>query len=45
MTRALGLLVLCAATLSPARATDPVALFDGKGISKWYTFLRDHSKE
>ena len=30
MTRSLGLLVLCAATLPPARAGEPVALFDGK---------------
>ena len=30
MTRAFGLLLFCAATLSPARAAEPVALFDGK---------------
>ncbi len=45
MTRALGLLVLCAATLPPARAGEPVALFDGKDTARWYTFLRDHGKD
>lgn len=45
MTRAPGLLMLCALTLAPARAADPVALFDGKDTSKWYTFLRDHGKD
>jgi hypothetical protein len=45
MTRTLGLLLLCAATLSPVRAGEPVALFDGKDISKWYTFLRDYGKD
>jgi hypothetical protein len=45
MTRALGLLVLCAAILPPARAGEPVALFDGKDTAKWYTFLRDHGKD
>ncbi len=45
MTRALGLLVLFAVTLPPARAGEPVALFDGKDIAKWYTFLRDHGKD
>ncbi len=45
MTRALGLLMLCAATLAPARAGEPVALFDGKDIAKWYSFLRDHGKD
>ncbi len=45
MTRALGLLLLCTATLSPARAGEPVALFDGKDIARWYTFLRDHGKD
>ena len=44
MTRALGLLVLCAATLPPARAGEPVALFGGKDTARWYTFLRDHGK-
>jgi hypothetical protein len=44
MTRALSLLVLSVA-LAPARAAEPVALFDGKGIGKWYTFLRDHGKD
>ena len=44
MTRALGLLLLCAATLTSARAGEPVALFDGKDTAKWYTFLRDHGK-
>ena len=45
MTRALGLLVLFAATLPPARAGEPVALFDGKDTARWYTFLRDHGKD
>jgi hypothetical protein len=44
MTRALSLLVLYTVTLPPARAGEPVALFDGKDIGKWYTFLRDHGK-
>lgn len=44
MTRALGLL-LSVATLSPARAGEPVALFDGKDVSRWYAFLRDHGKD
>jgi hypothetical protein len=44
MTRALSLLVLFAA-LAPARAAEPVALFDGKDASKWYTFLKDHGKD
>jgi len=45
MTRVLGLLLLCAATDLPARAGEPVALFDGKDTAKWYTFLRDHGKD
>jgi hypothetical protein len=45
MTRALGLLALCAATLLPARAAESVALFDGKDIGKWYTFIREHGKD
>ena len=45
MTRALGLLLLCAATLPSARAGEPVALFDGKVTARWYTFLRDHGKD
>lgn len=45
MTRALGLMMLCAATLPPARAGEPVALFDGKDTARWYTFLRDHGKD
>jgi hypothetical protein len=44
MTRALGVLILCSAILAPARAADPVVLFDGKDTAKWYTFLRDHGK-
>jgi hypothetical protein len=43
--RVLALLMLCAATLSPARAGEAIALFDGKDIAKWYTFLRDHGKD
>jgi hypothetical protein len=45
MTRALSLLVLSALTLAPARAAEPVALFDGKDMARWYTFLRDHGKD
>jgi hypothetical protein len=45
MVRAFGLLILCTATLPPARGAEPVALFDGKDIAKWYTFLRDHGKD
>src|SRR5690349_383525 len=45
MTRALGLLTLCVATLLPARAAAPVPLFDGKDFARWYTFLRDHGKD
>src|SRR3954447_24066261 len=45
MTRALGLFLLCAATIAPARAGEPVALFDGKDTTKWYTFLKDHGKD
>src|SRR5690349_974494 len=45
MTRALGLLMLCAAALPPVRAGEPVALFDGKDTARWYTFLRDHGKD
>ena len=45
MMRVLGLLMLCATTLPPARAGEPIALFDGKDIAKWYTFLQDHGKD
>jgi hypothetical protein len=45
MTRSLGLLLLCAATLPTARAGEPIALFDGKDTARWYTFLRDHGKD
>ena len=45
MTRTIGLLILCAATLSSARAGEPVALFEGKDTAKWYTFLRDHGRD
>ena len=44
MTRALSLLVL-SATLASARAAEPVALFDGKDASKWYTYFKDHGKD
>src|SRR5262245_8694160 len=44
MTRTLSLLVLSTA-LASARAAEPVALFDGKDTSKWYTFLKDHGKD
>jgi len=45
MTRSLAALLLSALTLSPAYAAEPVALFDGKDMSKWYTYLRDHGKD
>lgn len=45
MTRALGLMMLCAATIPPARAGEPVPLFAGKDTTRWYTFLRDHGKD
>ena len=45
MTRAAALVLLSALTLSPARGAEPVALFDGTDMSKWYTFLRDHGKD
>jgi Domain of Unknown Function (DUF1080) len=46
MTRyALGLLMIFAPILVPARAAEPVVLFDGKDIARWYTFLRDHGKD
>lgn len=45
MTRPLGLLMLSALVVSPARAADPVPLFDGKDLGKWYTFLRNHGKD
>jgi hypothetical protein len=45
MTRSLGLLLLCTATILPARAAEPIALFDGKDMARWYTFLRDHGKD
>jgi hypothetical protein len=41
MTRILCLLTLCA----PALAAEPVALFDGKDTSKWYSYLRDQGKD
>ena len=45
MRCATGLLILSAAIVFPARAAEPVALFDGKDMSKWYTFLRDHGQD
>jgi hypothetical protein len=45
MKRVFALLLLSAVTLSPARGAEPVALFDGKDLSKWYTYLRDHGKD
>lgn len=44
MPRLLGSFLLAAVAL-PAQAAEPVALFDGKDMSKWYTFLRDHGKD
>ncbi len=45
MTRAIGLLILCATILPSAQAGEPVALFDGKDTAKWYTYLRDHGRD
>jgi len=45
MTRVLSLLMLSALAVPPARAADPVALFDGKDLGKWYTYLRDFGKD
>jgi hypothetical protein len=42
-TRLATLLILAA--LAPARAAEPVALFDGKDLVHWYTFLKDHGKD
>jgi hypothetical protein len=41
MTRILCLLILAA----PAPSAEPVALFDGKDLGKWYTYLRDQGKD
>ena len=41
MIRVVCLLTLCA----PALAAEPVALFDGKDLGRWYTYLRDHGKD
>jgi len=45
MARVLGTLLLIIPALTPAQAAEPVALFDGKDLGKWYTFLRDHGKD
>jgi hypothetical protein len=45
MTRVLGLLLLSALAPVPARAAEPVPLFDGKDLGKWYTYLRDRGKD
>jgi hypothetical protein len=45
MTRVLALSLLCALAAHPASAGEPVALFDGKDMARWYTFLRDHGKD
>lgn len=42
MNRILSLMTLATLSLSAAAAKDPVKLFDGKDIAKWYTFLKDH---
>jgi hypothetical protein len=41
MTRLLCLVILA----TPALAAEPVALFDGKDLGKWYTYLRDQGKD
>lgn len=45
MLRALGLLLVCAIPFSSSRAGEPVSLFEGKDMARWYTFLRDHGKD
>ena len=45
MTRVLGPVLLTALALAPARAAERVVLFDGKDMSKWYTYLREHGKD
>jgi hypothetical protein len=45
MTRVLGSLMLTVLVSAPVRAAEPVALFDGKDLGKWYTFLRDQGKD
>ena len=45
MTRIFGFFLLLIVALTPAHAAEPVALFDGKDLGKWYTFLRDHGKD
>lgn len=42
MYRTIASLALIAFSLSTVSAKEPVKLFDGKDISKWYTFLKDH---
>jgi hypothetical protein len=42
MNRALVFLAFLTLSISAARAKEPVKLFDGKDIAKWYTFLKDH---
>lgn len=44
MTRVLGPVLLSALVLAPARAAEPVPLFDGKDTVRWYTFLKEHGK-
>jgi hypothetical protein len=45
VTRTLLLSLLSGLALSHARAGEPVALFDGKDMARWYTFLRDHGRD
>lgn len=42
MNCASAFFTLIAFSVSGAQASDPIKLFDGKDISKWYTFLKDH---
>lgn len=42
MTRALVLLAFVSLIASPIAAKEPVQLFDGKDIAKWYSFLKEH---
>jgi len=45
MKCAFGLGMLCVLSAYPVQAAEPVALFQGKDLGKWYTYLRDHGKD
>src|SRR5262249_7577413 len=44
MSHAIGLLILCTASVSSVRAGEPIVLFGGKDTAKGYMFLRDPGK-